>query len=388
MKNKLATVLIIALSGTSFSHTSHADVLDKTSFKFSGFIKVDGILSQYSDGTIASGNISRDFYIPSLTPVGGEEEGAQLDAHVRQSRFRFSTDTKLGNGDTVSGVLEFDFQATPNGDERISNSYTPRVRHAFLKYKNWLVGQTWSTFQDVRTLPESLDFIGATDGTVFTRQALIRYSQGGFDISLENPETTITPFGGGSRIVADDNAVPDLALRYTFKQDWGHIAIAGLVRQLSYENKQGGSDIDTSTTSTGISVTSKINFGQDDLRLMATTGKGLGRYLALNAVNGAVLDANDELQSIDSFAISAAYRHLWDNQWRSTFGYSIFSADNDITLTGGSVAKETYSVRANLLYSPSPELTFGGEYSYAKQTKENDLDGDMSRLQFSAKYAF
>jgi hypothetical protein len=388
MKSKLATTLIIAMSGASISYSSQADVMDLTSFKFSAFIKVDSILSQYSDGTLASGNLGRDFYVPSLTPVGGEKEGAQFDAHVRQSRFRFSTDTKLSNGEAVSAVLEFDFQTTPNGDDRISNSYSPRVRHAYLKYNSWLIGQTWSTFQDVRTLPDSLDFIGATDGTVFARQALIRYSMGGFEISLENPETTATPYGGGGRIIADDSAVPDLAARYTFNQDWGHIAIAGLVRQLRYENKQGGSNIDTSATSAGVSVTSKIFFGKDDLRLMATAGSGLGRYVALNAANGAVLDANDELQSIDSYAVSIAYRHLWDSQWRSTFGYSVFSADNDINLTGGSVAKETYSVRGNLLYSPSPELTFGGELSYAKQTKENNLDGDMSRLQFSAKYAF
>lgn len=388
MKTKLAQALLVAMSATLCSYASHADVIDKTSFKFSGYIKVDGMLSQYSDGTLSSGNLGRDFYVPSLTPVGGQEESTQFDAHARQSRFRFDTTTKLGNGETVSGALEFDFQATPNGDERISNSYSPRVRHAFLKYNNWLVGQTWSTFQDVRTLPDTLDFIGTTDGTVFVRQALIKYSQGGFEISLENPESTITPYGGGSRIVADDNAVPDIAMRYTFKQDWGHVAIAGLVRQLSYVNKQAGSNIDTSATSAGVSITSKINFGKDDLRLMATAGSGLGRYLALNAANGAVLDADGELQTIDSYALSVAYRHLWDSQWRSTFGYSVFSADNDISLTGGSVAKETYSARANLLYSPSPELTFGGEYIYAKQTKENDLDGDMSRLQFSAKYAF
>lgn len=388
MQNKLASALIIALSGASFSYNTQADVLDKTSFKFTGYIKVDALLSQYSDGTIASGNIGRDFYIPSLTPVGGEKESAQFDAHIRQSRFRFSTDTKLNNGEMVSGVLEFDFQATPNGDERISNSYSPRIRHAFIKYNNWLIGQTWSTFQDVRTLPESLDFIGVTDGSVFVRQAMVKYSQGGFEISLENPETTVTPFGGGSRIVADDNSVPDLAARYTFTQDWGYIAVAGLVRQLAYENKQGGSNIDTSDTAVGISLTSKIKLGQDDLRLMATTGSGLGRYLALNAANGAVLDANGELQSIDSYGVSAAYRHMWDTQWRSTFSYSLFSADNDISLTGVGVAKETYSVRGNLLYSPSPELTFGAEYTYAKQTKESDLDGDMNRLQFSAKYAF
>ena len=385
MKTTTKTFALLALSGAMTAGAAHANVIDATEVKFSGYIKADGMWSSYSDGTLPSGSIGRDFYIPSLTPVSGGEQGSQFDAHVKQSRFRFTTNTALEDGDSITGVIELDFMVTPNGDERISNSYTPRIRHAFLKYKNWLVGQTWSTFQDVRTLPETLDFVGATDGTIFVRQTMVRYTNGGFEISLENPETTVTPFTGGGRIVADDNSVPDLAARYTFKQDWGHVAVAGLVRQLAYDD---GADIDSETTSYGISLTSKINFGRDDLRIMANFGSGLGRYLALNAANGAVIDANNELEAIDSYGYAIAYRHVWNDQWRSNLTFSAFSADNDAELTGGGVTKETYSTRVNLLYSPTKEITVGGEYAFAKREIESGLEGDMNRIQFSAKYAF
>lgn len=387
MKSKIALGLSLALLATAQT-SAQADVLDKTKVTISGYIKADAMFSSYSDGTFASGSIGRDFYLPSLTPVGGNEESTQFDAHIKQTRFRFTSNTDMQNGEKITGVLEFDFHVTPNGDDRISNSYEPRIRHAFIKYNNWLIGQTWSTFQDVRTLPETLDFIGATDGTIFARQTQIRYTQGNFEIALENPETTVTPFGGGARIVSDDSSVPDLAARYTYKADWGHVAVAGLLRQLTYVNNQAGADIDTSQTSYGVSLTAKINVGKDDVRIMANMGSGLGRYLALNAVNGAVLNSNNELVAIDSSGFSIAYRHLWDEQWRSNFTYSIFQADNDLALTGASAIKQTYSARANLLYSPSSELTFGAEYAFAKKELENGLDGDMNRLQFSAKYAF
>ena len=39
--------------------------------------------------------------------------------------------------------------------------------------------------------------------------------------SAENPETTVMPFGGGARIVTDDNTVPDLTARYNWKGDIG-----------------------------------------------------------------------------------------------------------------------------------------------------------------------
>ncbi|ALT00394.1 porin [Lacimicrobium alkaliphilum] len=341
--------------------------------------------SQYSDGTLPSGNIGRDFYIPGLTPVGGEDEGTAFDMHARQTRFNFSSNTTLSNGKALKATIELDFMATPNGDERVSNSYSPRMRIATIEYDGWLFGQTWSTFQDVSVLPETLDFIGATDGTIFVRQAMVRYSAGGLSVALENPETTVTPFGGGGRIVADDNGVPDLVLRYTLKQDWGHISAATLIRQLAYDD---GNAIDSTETAAALSVSAKVNLGRNDVRMMFNTGAGMGRYLGINAANGAVLNASGELESIDSSGGLIAYRHLWSEQWRSTLSYSWFSADNDTALTGMGVTESTRSVRVNAIYSPSKELSFGVEYAHAQRDVENGLEGDMDRLQFSAKYAF
>lgn len=382
-KISLAVLGVFALGQTQ------ANVLDKTKVTVSGYVKADAMFSSYSDGTLGSGSIGRDFYIPGLTPVGGNEESTQFDAHVKQTRFRFKSETSLASGEKITGMIELGFHATPNGNERVSNSYTPRIRHAFLKYKNWLIGQTWSTFQDVGALPETVDFVGATDGTIFVRQAMLRYSQGGFEIALENPESTITRYGGGGRIVSDDNATPDITARYTYRDDWGHVSIAGLARKLEYVNKQGANHIDASTSSFGVSLTGKVKVGdKDDIRFMFNTGSGLGRYLGLNAANGAVLNANGNLESIDSTGIALAYRHWWNQQWRSNLTYSSFSADNDTALTGRSVTKNTRSMRINLFYSPSPELTFGGEYARANRELENGADGDMDRVQFTAKYSF
>ena len=152
-----------------------------------------------------------------------------------------------------------DFHLSPGGNERVSNSYNPRMRHAFVKYDNWLFGQTWSTFQDVAALAENLDFVGPAESTVFERQPMIRYSRGGFDIALENPETTVTPFGGGARIVTDDGEMPDVIVRYTHKDDWGHVAGAAIVRQLTYDDNMG---IDDTTLGWGVSLTGKIKVGK------------------------------------------------------------------------------------------------------------------------------
>nr|WP_136250414.1 DcaP family trimeric outer membrane transporter [Ningiella ruwaisensis] len=383
---KTAQAISLSLCLGAVSLSSHAATIGDTSVSFSGYVKVDAIASNYSDGTLASGSIGRDFYIPSLTPVGQSDEGSQLDAHIRQSRFQFKTVTPTEEGDTITGVLEFDMLATPSGDDRISNSYTPRIRHAFLTYKNWTVGQTWSTFMDVKILPETLDFIGNTDGVIFDRQPLVRYTMGAWEFALENPETTVTPQSGAGRITADDNALPDAVVRYTHNADWGHVSVAGLVRQLVYED---GADIDDSIVSYGVNITSKIKVGEtDDIRLSFVTGAGLGRYMALNAANGAVVTADNELEAIDSLGYSIAYRRVWNNQFRSNFVYATFDADNDLELMALTSTDTTYSIRANLLYQPTAKITVGGEYAFAKRELESGEDGDMNRLQFSLKYVF
>ncbi|AXR07817.1 porin [Salinimonas sediminis] len=380
------TAVVCAMSAAGFS--AHAANVGGTEMNFSGYIKADAMFSDYSDGTISSGSVGRDFYIPSLTPVGGNKEGSQFDAHIRQSRFRIATNTPTDNGESIQGVLEMDFNVTAGGDERISNSYTPRVRHAYLQYKEWLVGQTWTTFMDVSILPESLDFIGVTDGVTFGRQTMVRYTSGGLQVALENPETTVTSGVDGGRIVADDNAVPDLIAAYTLKNDWGHVKVAGLIRQLSYDD---GVAVDDEETGYGIAVSGKVNFANgDDLRLMVNAGAGMGRYTALNAANGVVIDAanGNQLEAIDSYGYSIAYRHQWNDKSRSSFMFSALQVDNDTSLSGLTATESTLSARVNYLYSPTPALTFGGEYGYAKREIESGLDGDMNRIQFSGKYAF
>ncbi len=380
------TAAVVALALAGIAGNAQAANLGGTDVKFSGYIKLDAMVSDYSEGSLGAQNLNRDFYIPSLTPVSGVEESAHFDAHARQSRFRFTTTTDTEEGDKITGVLEFDFLVTNNGNERISNSYTPRMRHAFLKYKNWTVGQTWSTFMDVGALPETVDFIGVTDATIFDRQPLVKYTNGAWEFALENPETTVTPNGGGGRIVADDNNVPDFVARYTSKQDWGYFKVAGLLRQIKYEN---GTDIDGSSSAWGVSLTGKVNLdGGDDIRLMFNTGSGLGRYIGLNAANGAVITPDGDLEAIDSYGYAIAYRHLWNAKMRSSITFSALNIDNDTALTGTSVTESTYSARVNLMYSPTKAISVGAEYTRAHREVESGLEGDMDRIQFMAKYAF
>jgi hypothetical protein len=364
---------------------AEAEAEHKHSYAFGGYIKSDVIYSDYDSGS--SSGAGRDFYIPGTIPVGNSGGESYLDFHAKESRINFKTNHVLDNGAKLGAFIEMDFLLSSQGDERVSNSFAPRMRHAFLTYNNWLFGQTWMTFFNVAALPENLDFVGPAESTVFGRQTQIRYTNGPWMFAAENPDSTITPYGGGGRIDADDNRLPDLVGRYNMSGDWGSFTVAAILRELRYDDGAGGAS--DSTNGYGVSLSGVMKVGaRDDFRWMATYGQGLGRYIGLNLVNGAVKDANGNLQTIDTISAFGSFRHLWSDKWRSNLTYGYTAVDNNVALTGSGATKDASSWHVNMIYSPQPKLDFGFEVMYANREIESGVDGDLTRFQFSAKYAY
>jgi len=375
-----------------------------TTFLLTGFLKADALFTNTSDGEIADNSTGRDYYVPGAIPIGGQDEGTDLNAHVKQSRINFGTDTILDGGDKLSTRFEIDFFGSITGDQRVSNTYAPVLRHAYVQWRNWLVGQTWTNFQDVATLPDAVDFIGTTDGTVFVRQPQVRYTNGGLSVSAENRETTITPYlpgipstttvTGAERITSDDGMVPDLIARYTYKGSWGHVSAAALLREIKLETTSAArtttgvnAPIDDSSWTGALSLSGKYMIGKDDIRFMALYGN-LGRYVGLNFSNDAVLNSSGDLESIDGYAGFVAFRHVFSPKVRGNIYYALQSYDNDTDLTGLLVNQSSNSWTANIIFSPLPKLDVGAEFRHATRELENGSDGNLDRLQLMTKYSF
>lgn len=373
----------LILAGFIAASSNAADLgnFGGTEVSFKGFLKMDAILSDFDSGTVSGS--AREFYFPSQTPVGdgNQSENVTFDMHARQTRFAIATKSDV-DGDTLKTYIEMDFMTTAGGNEVVSNSRISRLRHAFLEYNNWLFGQTWSTFMDVNALPETLDFIGNTDATVFIRQTQVRYTVGSFQFALENPESTIMGVGA-----TDDNTMPDIVARYNLSAGDLSMVFAGLARQI--EMNTAGS-VDESTNGFGLSVSGVYKIGKDDIKFLVNTGSGMGRYTGLGISPDAVMDADGNLKAIDTMAYYASFRHFWNDKWRSTLSYSAIDIDNDTELTGvaDTVSKDSSSVRLNLIYSPNARLSLGGELASAKRTSESGESGKLNRLQFSAKLTF
>lgn len=358
------------------------NALAGTKFFVTGFAKLDALFTETQDGRMPAGP-GRDFYLPGVTPVGNGPSYQELQAHIKQTRVMLGTDTDFQDH-KLGARLEFDLYGSSLGNERITNTYGLQIRHAYLTFDKWLFGQTWSNFQDVATLPESVDFIGNTDGQVFVRQPQLRYTAGGFSVALENPETTYTPFGGGAQQVSDENRLPDLTAAYQWGGRWGHLRVAALGRELRYDV---GTDSNAVFT-LAAQLSGKFIVGRDDIRFTLIGGDAIGRYVALNFANDAVLDASGELEAISGLAGSVAWRHVFTPRWRTNLMVAYGEYDNDAALGGAAVNESSLSWAINAFYSPVPKLDLGLEYRYAKRELENGTDGTMGRLQATAKYAF
>ncbi len=370
--------------------TTPGNAYANTKVKIGGFIKTD-VVSTHTDGYMGDQNAARDLYLPGATPIGGKAANYS-DFHAKFSRINVGVDSVTDNGDKLGAFVEWDFFGNALGNENATNGYGLTLRHAYFYWNDWLAGQTWTNFMDPNSLPEAVDFVGPTDGTVFVRQAQIRYTKGNFSMALENPHTTVTPYlGAAAQLSPDHNLTPDVTARYTWKGDWGFFGVAGLLRQLRTDgNNDAVPTGRSSTTAGGVSVMGKAMLGsQDDLRYSATVGKGIGRYVGLaNITADGMLDANNDIEARRMWAAYIAWHHAFDAKLRMNVMLARNGIDNDIALTGAAANKYTESAHINLFYSPLPKVDLGAEYTWGRRVLENDAAGKLQRLQFTAKYSF
>jgi hypothetical protein len=368
-----------------------------TRVKIGGFLKTVATFSKWSDGDVAANSLGRDFYLPQAIPVGGVRESTDNDFSAKQTRLWLNLDTQVA-GHVLKGYVETDFQtsAGSQGSERTTNGYNLALRRAYVQFDKLTVGQDWSTFQNAAVLPESTDFVGTTDGTVFVRQPLVRYSMPmgkstTLHFGVENPESATANLGSPTLIENDDDRIPDFTARLNHVTSFGDFAVAGLVRQLAVDN----GIIHDDAMAYGVSVSGKINFDKAkryDLRFMATYGSGIGRYVGLNFAPDAIFEPGaNRLHPVKTFASFAALRLGWTPTLRSTLMASYQNANYPGGFVAGTFSAyndQSWSAAGNLFWSPVKGFDLGVEYRHGERILVSGANGQLDRVEFAAKYSF
>ena len=320
-------------------------------------------------------------------------------AGVRQSRFGVRSFTPTGMGE-LRTIFEFELFGT--GAD--AGQTTFRLRHAWGELGKLGAGQTWSPFMDPDVFPNSVEYWGP-NGMVFFRNVQLRFTpwqtDGGsrFVVALERPGASADQGEYADRVellsVEANFPVPDISAHFRYAQDWGHIQVAGILRQIEWEDVNNDPiDLSGDDLGWGVNLSSNLNLGNNVLRLQVVYGEGIQNYMNdAPADIGIRNNFSNPLRPILGEALPmtgvVAFIDMnWSDKWTSAFGYSFLDIDNSDGQATDAFKKGQYAL-ANLLYHPLSSLFFGPEIQWAK--RENFRDGftsDDLRLQFSVKYTF
>jgi hypothetical protein len=356
----------------------------ETSVKIGGYAKLDAIYSDVSAGTDSVGD---QLHLPSTIPLDSQNpDDNQVVLHGKQSRFNVGTTTETAYG-KLNTFFEGDFYGGSNaaGATGSSSNADFHIRHAYGELGKFLAGQTWSTFENMDSLADTVDF-GGPATQIFMRQGQIRWSEpfawGSLQFAVEDPNATLD--NGG--IDKDDDHFADLIGRANFKSEYGSYSVAVMARELSVDN---GTTVDDSTWGGAVSLAGRTpTFGKDDLRFQFNYGNALGRYMTSKFNDAEYNTITKEVETFDQWGGFLAYRHFWMDNLRSSLVYSYGAADNDMSVVAYTVNKEFQSVHVNLIWSPVPQVDLGIEFLHSYREIESGADGDLNRIQFGATYNF
>lgn len=368
-----------------------------TTIRIGGYLKLLAAQSRYSEGEVATNSLGRDFYLPQAVPTGSGPASRVQDFTAKQTRLWLNMATEIG-GHVLKGYLETDFQTSPGtqGSQRTTNGYNLALRRAFVQLDRWTFGEDWSTFQYTGALPESTDYVGGAEGTVFVRQPLIRYSLPlsktlTLHVSAENPEAGTETIGAPTLVENGDDRLPDLAARLAWADKPGELSLALLGRQVRIENAGASA----SRTGWGVSAAGKLWLSEHhtaDARFMVTYGQNIGRYVGLNFAPDAVfVPATGRLENVRLLAAIGAVRVPLSPRLRANLMGSFQNVKYADGVPPAGIAtfnKRAWSAAANLFYSPVRNVDLGFEVRHGTHRLVNGADGAVDRMEFAAKYSF
>jgi len=355
-------------------------------------------------------------FAPSI-PLNGSAEAArngQTYLHGRTSRIGIEGATPTPYGLAMVKV-EGDFHNDPRtgnsavygeagnvNTQQSTNSYNFRLRHAYLQVGPWLFGQTWSTFMDIDSTPETVDFNGPI-GSTFIRQPQIRYTYttpnyGNFSAALENSVSYVLSKNASNKFetsAAGFSKSPDLVLRWDKAYNWGTMSLRAVSHELRLDGTVYDSTIPGETNASasrrgfGLAASGTIKaVGDDTISWIVTGGNGIGRYF--NYIEGAAYNrAANSIELEKAAGLVLGYQHKVSDQLRLNLVYGTQKTFNNGYTElgiGDAVNRRVSQFHIGGFYSPIKVVDIGLEYIYGKRETVLGNEGNMSRVNLLARY--
>lgn len=339
--------------------------------KFYGNIRMD---TQFqAEGGAAARSYNQ---INSVPLQGMNERSDEFKSTLSATRLGldFKTPTQAKE---VTAKLEVDFFGGANFDNL-------RIRHAYINYGNWLLGQTWSNFAVPDYMPESIDALGFVGGAV-KRTAQVRYSH------RFNPETHLISSIEDPKDTSINIRMPAFTTRLNHKLS-DTLALSG--RLMAHEKR-----IDQDEKwAWGVGLGAKYDLLPNTF-IKADYYHVKGDSSFVSWANAGVVVQNNQIVAQNEFdSITVGVTQQFNDKLRGTLGYGLMKFDQDqdyinASLNPTAINRDLWQAWANMFYSPTKPISLGVEYVYGEReafgvAPNGSTKGEDNRINAMAIYNF
>lgn len=329
----------------------------------------------------------------SAVPLEGTEaerkNSDKFQSTLNATRFGLNFKTPISGDHNLGGKLEMDFFGGAGRD-------TFRIRHAYLTYDDWLVGQTWSNFNALEYFPETVDASLSVGGSL-TRVPQIKYTvpvdqKLNLAFSLEDSKAETVTTAGTQNFTTDPDAklkLPSATGRINYKFDNGSALSGRAFLTQKATNHEGNDDFLAWGAALGgkYQVTDSTLLRFDYNHIKGDTKNVLWSNMAY------VFDQNGKMRTNEFDVLTLGITQKISPKLRSTLGMGYMKAkdDNAFATLVKDVTTQNESLKEawiNMFYTPVKTLNFGVEYMYGERKTFNDLTGKDNRINFTAIYDF
>jgi hypothetical protein len=314
-------------------------------------------------------------------PTGDENERVpNYFNSLEQTRMGFEVTRNTKIGKTFIRI-ETDFAGT--------NSLL-RLRHAYGKVRNFLIGQTWSLFSNVSSLPTTVSSSGP-NGVISIRTPQIRYTdvinnKTKLFLALEYslPDFVIPD----SVSVSSVQTVPDFTFSIDKHGKKGKIQYAGVISTIALKDSQnklnhffgfGGA----------ISGTWYINKSQN-IYFQAAYGNAIAHYISILNGKGQDIAFNSEQSKFDplsSYGGFVSYGKYWKNNMAASISCGVAGVINKDYQPGNSY-RNSFAIYIDYFLEIISGARTGIEYAAGMRYDKDSTKGYSSRIAILFYYDF
>lgn len=317
---------------------------------------------------------------------GNAENSDRFRSTLAATRLGLDFKTQVGAED-VKGKLEVDFLG--------GNLDSLRIRHAYLTYADWLIGQTWSNFAVPDYMPETVDALAYAGGAV-KRTPQVRYT------AKFSPQTNLVVAAEDPKDNSITQRLPALTARLNH-QFADNLNVS--VRAMGHE-KRVNSDEEMAW---GVGVGAKYDIVpgttlkadyyhvKGDSSFVSFANKGVA-VTALDKEKGTIT-ADSRIAAQSEFdSIMVGITQKFGDKVHGTLGYGYMNFDKDpnyiaATSDKTTINKDLWQAWANVFYSPIKPVSLGLEYVYGEReavvpAANGNKKGEDNRINMVAIYNF